>query len=493
MKPGAEGRLDKGSLWQGFARGVRDSFAAEFTTQALRVGGMIVLARALEPRHFGVFRVLLVISVVAGLINEAGLPDALIQREDLRPVHEATAWWAGLILTASSTLGLYFSAPLLARVMGMPELAWAVRLLCIPQLIDGTALTANARLQRNLKFGAVALAEVTAEIAFIGTALAMLRLGHDDGSLPAALAMRLAVHGIMIWIAGGWPALARPRLEAAGQLSGFAGTVLGGRLVCLLSNNADYLVVGRLLGSTVLGFYSIAWDLLRFIPDRLYKIAGRVALPTFCRLQNDDRELGRAYLHFFNYIARIVLPVVGCVVIAAPEVITTIYGAKWEPAATAMRFLGSGLMLVGLNVGVGPIYYTKGSPSVDLYLHSLRLVLVVGVCMAFSGWGLRGVGAAMSAVEGVIGLMGCGLAGSLIGLSFSDLAAAAGGGVRLAVACMAATAGGKAIASLAGLSGPFALLLIVLFPAALFIWSEAPGALAMLVNAFGSVERANAG
>ena len=43
-------------LWAAFARSVRDNLAAEGAVQALRVGGMIVLARALRPDDFGLFR-----------------------------------------------------------------------------------------------------------------------------------------------------------------------------------------------------------------------------------------------------------------------------------------------------------------------------------------------------------------------------------------------------------------------------------------------------
>ena len=35
-------------LWSAFARSVRDNMVAEFVVQALRVGGMVVLARALS-------------------------------------------------------------------------------------------------------------------------------------------------------------------------------------------------------------------------------------------------------------------------------------------------------------------------------------------------------------------------------------------------------------------------------------------------------------
>ena len=50
------------NLWSAFAQSVRDNVIGEVAVQILRFGGLIVLARALRPGDFGLFRVLLVVS-----------------------------------------------------------------------------------------------------------------------------------------------------------------------------------------------------------------------------------------------------------------------------------------------------------------------------------------------------------------------------------------------------------------------------------------------
>src|SRR5580693_6549430 len=131
-------------LWHSFARSVRDNMVAEFLVQALRVGGIVVLARALSPDDFGLFKILVVVSTFAMLVNEAGIPDALIQRRDLTLAHHATAWWMSIALALLTSSLLYSGAPALAHLMKMPELRQGMRLLCIPFLLEGAAVTANA-------------------------------------------------------------------------------------------------------------------------------------------------------------------------------------------------------------------------------------------------------------------------------------------------------------------------------------------------------------
>ena len=118
----------------------------------------------------------------------------------------------------------------------------------------------------------------------------------------------------------------------------------------------------------------MAWDLLRFVPDRVFKIAGRVTFPTFCHLQDQPDQLARAYLNFCGYLSRLVLPIVLCGAIVAPELLKTIYGPKWLPSAVPMQLLACGLLLVGLRLAIGSIYYARNHPEFDFYIHATRLV-----------------------------------------------------------------------------------------------------------------------
>ena len=173
------------SLWQAVARSVRDNVIAEFVVQAVRLGGFVVLARALGPDEFGVFRVLLVVAVLTTLSNEAGIPDALVQRKEITPAHEATAWWLSMLAAFSAVTILYFAAPIIATAMGMPKLTDGARLLCLPILLDATAVVPSARLRRALNFTALAAADIVAEVAFIGVALFVLWHKMPVWVLPA--------------------------------------------------------------------------------------------------------------------------------------------------------------------------------------------------------------------------------------------------------------------------------------------------------------------
>ncbi len=472
-------------LWTAFASSVRNNVVGEFAVQAIRIGGIMVLARRLRPEDFGLLKVLLVVSVFATLFCEAGIPEALVQRKELEPEHEATAWWMSLGLGMLGAAGLYAAAPLLAAAMGMPRLEFGARLMCVPVLLDALAATDNARLRRQLRFGALATAETLGEASFVAVALWLLRVGLAQWCLAGALAARIAIRALATCAAGRHLPLAMPRVSAARDLGRFALSVAGAEATIAVSANADYLLVGRMLGSSALGLYSVAWDLLRFIPYRLHRVAVRVTLPAFCRLQDDDRELARAYRGLFNYLARIVLPIVACVAVAAPELLHTLYGAKWAAAAVPLRLLAVGLALAGLREGIGSIYYAKDHPAFDIYLNSLRFVAILATVLSLAGGGLFAISAGMSVVEGLTSVVGVHLACRLVGLKLRELIATAIPGLRLAIACAAVSALGKAGARAANLDAPAITAIAAVLPAIVFCWAESAAVSEILARAFG--------
>lgn len=471
--PSGPGAATEIPLWSAVARGARANALGEASVQVLRLAGLVVLARALSPGDFGLFRVLRAISAIAMLVGEAGIADALVQRMTLEPEHEAAGWWLTLVAAVAAGLILFATAPLIAAAMAMPFLAPATRLLCLPIVLEGTAVVAGARLRRKLRFGPLAAAETLAEAGFFAAALLLLYWGLPGWSLPGGLAARCVVHAAALWAASAYAPAGMLQVSAARDIGRFSISAMGAGSLRIVSRNADYLLVGRLLGSSALGAYSMAWDLLLFVPDRLYSVIGRIALPAFSRLQRDDEALAAAYRALLNYLSRLTLPIAACLAVASAELLVGAYGRHWFPAATPVRLLSVGLATMGLRMAVGSIYFAKDHPSFEIYLQGARLFLIVSSVPLLVPGGLFAVCVGMSAIETTVSLTGQLLVCRLIGMRFSSLTSAITPGLRVAACCAIATAVGKAIAWSAHLGGPLAVPVIVALPMLTFCWLEA--------------------
>jgi PST family polysaccharide transporter len=452
----------KASVWKAFSSSIRANVLAEIGVQTLRVSGTIVLARILQPSDFGVYKTLFVVAMIAILFTEGGLPDAIIQRREISAAHEATAWWLSLGLVSTVSTLLYCAAPLISAAMRMPALIFDIRLLCVPILLEGLSSISNARLRRELKFSDLALADVLAEVAFLGVALALIAANHARYSLAGGLAARYGIHAITVWSRDAFIPTSLPSLAAAKDLTRFSLAALAASLAISCASNADYILVGRLLGSEALGIYTIAWDVLKFISARVHRVATRVLFPAFSRLQDHDDELVKAYVKLLGLLARIVVPITLMAVIAAPEVVTGIYGSQWVAAAVPVRLLACGMALFGLREGIGTIYYAKGYPAIDIYLNGGRLLFIIGIVGGLARFGLPTVAAGVSVLEGAVGVIGIMIASSLIHLKFRSLILRSAPKFAYLIASFAPVIIlAKLLVLHLGVSGPEALAIIV--------------------------------
>ena len=467
-------------LWRAFARSVLFNLQAELVANLIRVGGVIFLARTLQPRDFGLLRILIVVAAVGALVSTAGFPEAVIQRKQLLIEHQTTAWWLTVACAGATAAVLYAAAPFIERLMAMVHLGAMIRLLCVPIFIEGTSAVPNALLQRQLRYGALAAADVIAEFGFVASAIAVLYLGFPRLSLPSGLAARATMRGVTTWIVARFVPRGAPRMRAARDLWPFASAVLGGQTMMILSQNADYVMVGRLLGSRMLGFYSMAWDLLRFIPERLYRVVGRVTVPAFSAIQEQQAELAHHYRALIAMIARLLLPAMALLAVTAPRLVVAIYGAKWLPVATPMRLLTIGLALLGLRLAIGSIYYAKGWPALDIVLHGVRLIAIILVINWLAPLGLAAVCAGMSGVESAVSIAGQWMVCRLIGIGMPSLAAATLPGLRTAMWCAIAALAGKTVGDLLAGGGLLVLGLTLTAGIAVFCWRERATALSML-------------
>jgi O-antigen/teichoic acid export membrane protein len=183
-------------------------------------------------------------------------------------------------------------------------------------------------------------------------------------------------------------------------------------------------------------------------------------------------------------MARVVLPIAAGAAIAAPEILRTIYGPQWVPSELPMRLLAPGLALSGLRLGIGSVFYSKNRPAIDMYLHGVRLTLLVIAVTGLARFGLFGVSVGMSVVEGLVSIGGQAVACALIGLTLRDLARSAMPAVRLALLCALATVAGRTVATLAEAGGATMLVAAALPPALVYLWLERSNAMELIGKAF---------
>ena len=98
----------------------------------------ILLAILLTPSEFGYIAVIILVVSIAELLNDFGIGEAIIQRDNVTSQDLSTVFFFNLIITSLISFTLYISAGLIEMYYSMPSLELIIKIMSLVALINGS-------------------------------------------------------------------------------------------------------------------------------------------------------------------------------------------------------------------------------------------------------------------------------------------------------------------------------------------------------------------
>jgi len=373
---------------------------------AMRLGTLgigIALARVVGPEQFGTYAVALLALTAALSFNELGVSLAIVRWPD-EP--EAIAPTVSAISMAASTLIAaigFLVAPAFASAMGEPSATSVVRVMAVSVLISGTVATPAALLQREFLQEKRMLCD---QVNTWGGAICSLALAIAGmGAMSLAIGRIIGSGAAMVLFLRYSPLPFRLRVDrdVAGRLLRFGLPLAGASIIVFAISFADQIVVGRVLGSTALGFYLLAFNLSSWPVQMFSQPLRAVAPPTFARLQHRPEVMHKTFGSIVGLLGAVTFPVCLLLAGAAEPVIRFVYGADWTPASSALLWLG---IMAAFRILFELAYDYLVVVGVSRSIFTIQLVTLVALVPALvvgaHTYGTPGVAAAQVLVAGVV-------------------------------------------------------------------------------------------
>lgn len=363
----------------------------------------VVLSRLLVPDDFGVVALASVFTVVLRLLAEQGFADAIVQHPSLDDEHLDTAFCVSVGLAAVLAAALAVLSPLVANAVDSPTLTPVLASLAAILVLSSLKSVHRAILMRDLRFRSLTLRDLISVSAggAVGVACAVGGLGV--WSLVAQLLVAEIVAVILLWPTTAWrprPRISRNHFRA---LFSFGASVVGFRLLRFVNTRVDNLIIGVALGTTALGYYLVAYRLLEIMIMVTTSIIGAVSFPLFSRIQTDRVRVQSAYYTSIGLTSLIAFPAFLGLIAIAPEMVSLVFGGKWDPSVPTMRVLAlAGLIRSILDVN-GVVMKSLGHPTRRLAIMGLTSALLVATFLVVVRWGILAVAIGFTCVTYLMG------------------------------------------------------------------------------------------
>lgn len=357
----------------------------------MRVAAIAVLGRMVTSEAFGVVAAAVSVNVILYSIRDVGVGQALIQRKQLEPAHLTTAFAVSLYLGIALALVLLVTAPLIARLYHIPESVDVIRALGSLFALRGVSATSRMVCQRELRFRAIAIIDAISfavgTLASIGFAIA----NFGPWALVIGYVVEEALSTAMyLWTSPPRWALAIHRARFRELMTFGAGQTVA-QIAGILATYGDNFVVGNVLHAQALGFYTRAYEWIKFPSTVFASVVGNVLFPAFSRLQDQKAQLAMSLRRVTFVNALVLLPASAALIVVAPEAIRVLVGPGWDAAVLPFRILAV-TMLFRTNQKLGALVaQAAGAVNAVAVAFVAYMVLVIGGAVISINWGIAGV------------------------------------------------------------------------------------------------------
>lgn len=384
----------RGSLWTLGSYGL---------TSGLRFGSNLILTRLLVPEFFGLMALASTLKIGLELLSDLGTQQSVIQSaqgedEEFRN----TAWTVEAIRGIALWLCCLLATVPMARFYDDPRLLILIPVVGLTTVFGGFASNSTAILSRRLQLGLYHVFDLLIYLFSLAVILIAswvhptvwaLAIGSVLGSFVEMIGSHFLIPGFrnrFCW-----------NRDALDSMVSFGRGIFLATALMFLADQADRLILGKILSLEVLGIYTIAFSIATLPRELLKTLSHRVLFPTASRSAEQSRSELRLKVRRQRWLillpAAIVIALITCF---GDFAVRALYDDRYLDAAWMLPTLSCGIWFSALFYTMSPNLLAIGKPIYLAHGNFARLFVVV-----FGLWGGYQVG---------------GLLGAIIGISLSD-------------------------------------------------------------------------
>jgi O-antigen/teichoic acid export membrane protein len=421
---GLTGRALTGLFWTFSGTGV------QLVAQLLVI---MVLGRLLTPAEFGLMGAAAVIIALSQIVSQIGVGPAIIQRQDLEPIHIRVAFTLSGVLGLLLGVVIWCAAPLIAAFYRMPAVEPVLRGVALLFPIDGLNTVGESLLARHLRFRLYATLDVGSYVfGYAGAGIVLAWYGYGVWALVIANLTQVTVRTIAMYVVTRHPVRPSFNLRASRELLTFGFGLSLAQIGRVFAQQGDNMVVGRWLGPTALGIYGRAYTLMVMPAVAFGRVVARVLFPVMAQVQDDPPRLARAYERALSVVALIALPISSFLLVVAPEFIPVLLGPAWTGVIMPFRLFTFSLLFHMSSMISDTLTKATGAVYARAMRQGVYAAMVVLGAVIGQQWGVGGVAVAVSIAMATNFLSMAQLSRSVTGISWRRIGRAQVPGALLA-------------------------------------------------------------
>lgn len=313
-----------------------------FGNMAIQFVVNMVLANLVLPVDFGYIGVLAIFMAVSQVLIDGGFATALIQKKEPTQTDYSTIFFWNVGLALVLYLALFTLAPVISGFFRMPILTDVLRLFGIMLIFSALSQVHAVRLRKSMAFRTIAMVNILSYTVAGAVAIYMAAKGLGVWALVAMQLVNTGMAFLLYFTVTRWKPTLAFSTAAFKSMFHFGGYLLAASLLQEVCKNIPSIIIGRRFSPAQMGYYSQANKLDQINSYAIPQALVQAIFPYYSQIQDNREQLASTLLRCVRVIAFCIFPILGLLIIIAPDLITLLWGDEWLPASPYFRILCCG-------------------------------------------------------------------------------------------------------------------------------------------------------
>lgn len=378
----------------GYTRKVLQGFSWHafflLTTKVLSAVKIIVLARLLMVSDFGLYSLAMIALGITEAFTQTGVNIMLIQSKKAIDYYLDTAWVIAIIRGTVIGLVMVVLALVMSNFYHEPNLLPLITLAAFVPFVKGFINPYIVNMQKELSFFWDTVYRLSLSLVDALSAIGLCLVFHSVFMLIFAMLISALAEVTISFIFFE----VRPKLNfSSSRAKDIFAQMKGLNLSSILSYlqmNLDNMLIGKLAGTTNLGFYYNGFQLSHTPNYELSKAVLHSSFPVFTKIGDDLSRLKKAFFKT-ALTAMTVFLFASLPLLVFPQIMIFLLGSKWLPAMATLRPLIWAGLINSLAIICYTLWYARQKYQLlNLHLGLNILLMAIFISILTPRFGLIG-------------------------------------------------------------------------------------------------------
>jgi PST family polysaccharide transporter len=359
-------------------RGTLAVFTAKYSTIIIGLGINSVLARLLSPSEYGTLGIVTVFISFFYILSDIGIGVAIVQNQDLSQKDISDIFKISIFLSGLLAVLFFFLSYGIAWYFGSDIYIPIGQLLSVSVFFSSLSVVPKNLLAKSRSFKLLGYIEVIVAILTGGCVIVLAKMGWSyyaivwRSILTSIIVFSLYVYFSKLKLFSGFA------LDGFRKIARYSFFQFAFNFINYFSRNLDNILIGKFMGSQVLGIYNQSYQLMMYPVANLTHVISPVLHPVLARFKDQPKVILEEYLKLINILVMLGVPVSVFIFFAADEIITTLLGEQWLAVIPILKIFSVTIWIQIITSSAGAIFQAIGRTDVLFKLGLLSATSIVG-------------------------------------------------------------------------------------------------------------------